>query len=93
MDWHCDCRFAILSLKPANHIDVSSDQIEKETEIRDSTQINFLVETDKIDDLKLSVEHQNFAWVNQKTIGKYKISRQTKEVILKSLQILEWMEK
>lgn len=55
-------------------------KIEKPNEIRDSTQINFIV-TSNTSEVKLSGEHQNYAWVSKDEINKYGVSDETKKVI------------
>ena len=55
-------------------------QIEKPGEIKDSTQINFLVKT--LNNIViLSKEHQNYAWIELSEIEKYNLSDKTKKVI------------
>lgn len=63
-------------------------QIKKPTEIRDSTQINFLVKPRGNKDVILSSEHQAFAWVGEKEISRYKISEATKKTIKKAFKLL-----
>jgi len=55
-------------------------KIEKPNEVRDSTQINFIV-TSNTSEVKLSEEHQNYAWVSKDDIDKYEMSDETKKVI------------
>ncbi len=55
-------------------------KIEKPNEIRDSTQINFVV-TSNTSEVKLSEEHQNYAWISKDKIDKYAMSNETKKVI------------
>ena len=55
-------------------------QIEKPTEIRDTTQINFLAKA-KSEEIKISEEHQSFAWLIESDIENYNFSEQTKKVI------------
>ncbi|MFA5791474.1 MAG: NUDIX hydrolase [Candidatus Paceibacterota bacterium] len=57
--------------------------IEKNNIIKDTTQINFLVKVKGQCKVKISKEHQNFAWVLKKDFLKYKISREIKKTILK----------
>jgi len=61
-------------------------QVEKESEIRDVTQINFLVRAKGDENIVLSREHQAFAWVGVDDIEKYSLSKETKEVIMKALE-------
>ena len=60
-------------------------QIEKENEIRDVTQVNFLTKLNGAEDVVLSKEHQAFAWIGKDDIGKYSLSKETKEAIMKAL--------
>jgi len=62
-------------------------QIEKEKEIHDSTQINFLVKPIKGAGVKLSNEHQNHAWISKEEIDKYNLTKATKIVIKKAFDI------
>lgn len=66
-------------------IDVFNYEWEDEKGIRDATQINFLVKAATKDvAVKLSDEHQNFAWIKENEIDKYKLSKETKEIIRKA---------
>lgn len=62
-------------------------QIEKEKEIRDSTQINFLVKPKNGAEVKLNDEHQNYAWISKEEIDKYNLTEATKNVIKKAFDI------
>jgi len=64
-------------------------KVEKQEEIRDTTQINFLVKLLEDEEIKLSEEHQNFAWISKDEIEKYKLSEETKNVILKAFELLK----
>ena len=64
-------------------------QIEKPNEIRDSTQINFLVKSINNNKVKLSLEHQKFAWISKNEIEKYELSQATKESIKKAFEIAD----
>ena len=63
-------------------------QIEELGEIRDTTQINFLVKVVNEEKVKLSPEHQNFVWISKNDIKKYKLSKATKKVILKAFELI-----
>lgn len=63
-------------------------QIEKPDEIRDSTQINFLV-APLSDNIILSEEHQSFAWITKEEIDKYELTEATKGVIKKAFEIID----
>ena len=47
-------------------------KVEKQEEIRDTTQINFLVKLLEDEEVKLSKEHQDFAWISKDEIEKYR---------------------
>jgi mutator protein MutT len=64
-------------------------QIEKPKEIRDTTQINFLVKLLKKQKVKLSTEHQNFAWISKNEIKNYQLSENTKKVILEAFKLIK----
>lgn len=70
-------------------ISVFNYQIEKPEEIRDSTQINFLVKIKDDQEVHISEEHQNYAWVDKDDLNKYNISDATKKVLLKAFELLE----
>jgi len=63
-------------------------KIEKPNEILDTTQINFLTKVKRNKKIKLSKEHQNFAWVDKKEIKNYKLSKNTKKTILEAFKIV-----
>lgn len=75
-----------LNIKVVQPFSVFEYQIEKSTELRDSTQINFIVTTDSAD-VKLSKEHQDFAWISKSEMDKYEISEKTKKVILEAFEV------
>lgn len=64
-------------------------QIEKPEEIRDSTQINFIVIPKGTKDVKLSDEHQSFAWISDDEVDKYGMSEETKNVIKKAFGVIK----
>lgn len=69
-------------------------QIEKLNEIHDSTQINFLASIKgKNEKIKLSLEHQNFAWVSKEELHKYNLSKATKQVIKKAFELIQKLNK
>lgn len=63
-------------------------QIEKPEEIRDSTQINFLATPIGNKQIKLSSEHQNFAWIQKDEVNQYELSKATKQVIQKAFELI-----
>jgi 8-oxo-dGTP diphosphatase len=67
-------------------VGVFSFKVEKPNEIRDSTQINFLVETkDENPKIKLSSEHEVYAWVDNSNIDEFNLSDETKKDIKSAL--------
>ena len=56
-------------------------QIEKEDEIRDATQINYLMKPAGEANVKISSEHQNYTWISMDEIDNYDIAKETKNVI------------
>ncbi len=58
---------------------------EKEGEIRDATEIVFLGKVDGKPEVKISREHQNFAWVDADEIENYDALKETKEAAREAL--------
>ena len=77
-----------LDVKTVIPFSVFDYQIEKPDEIRDSTQINFLVTPANDKDVVLSEEHQAFAWIIKEEIDKYDLTEATKNVIQKAFEII-----
>jgi len=65
-------------------IDVFNFSVEKTNETRDITQINFLLKLVSKFKVKLSTEHQNFAWITKGVIDKYNLRKGTKSVLTKA---------
>lgn len=61
-------------------------RVEKPEGIRNVTQINFLVKPIGEIKVKLSSEHQNFAWIREGETDKYNITKETKEIIRKAFK-------
>ncbi len=78
-----------LDVNVKNPIDVFEFKTEKETEIRDTTQISFLATLTGNKEVCLSKEHQNFIWINKVDIEKYNISPETKIVLTKAFENLK----
>lgn len=70
-------------------ISVFDYQIEKPDEIRDSTQVNFLVRPIGDSDVKLSLEHQAFAWTSSAELENYEVTDATRDVINKAFELSE----
>lgn len=69
-------------------IDVFDYQIEKPEEIRDSTQINFLVQPVDSSEVKLSSEHQDFKWIGEKELDSFPVSGKVKISLKKAFSYL-----
>ena len=75
-----------MEVEVGDPIGVFDFKVEKEDEIRDATQISFLAKPVGGVEVKLSSEHQNFAWITESEIDKYKISDETKEILKKAFK-------
>jgi len=78
-----------MDVKPIVPVDVFEFRVEKENEIRDATQISFLCKTIGKPSVKLSSEHQNFAWVKEKELNEYNLTEEVREAIIKAFSILK----
>lgn len=76
-----------LDVKVLKPISTFEYKVEKENEIRDATQINFLVEYIS-GDVKISNEHQAFKWISKNEMNKYNLTDSTKKVIEKALDLI-----
>lgn len=63
-------------------------RVEKETDTRDVTQINFLVKIKGKPEVKLSPEHQKYAWITKNEIDNFNLSKEVKEAIKMSLSLI-----
>lgn len=77
-----------LKTKVIKVVDTFNFSVEKTDEIRDVTQINFLLELSEESKVKLSTEHQNFAWITKDELSKYNLSKETKNSITKAFLIV-----
>lgn len=77
-----------LDIKSVAPVSVFEFKVEKPDEIRDATQISFLCKPIGEPKVKLSHEHQNFAWITKNELNDYRISKETKDVISKTFQLL-----
>lgn len=76
-----------LDIEVGDVIGVFDFKVEKEDEIRDATQISFLAKPIGNTEVKLSNEHQAFAWIIESEISKYNLSDATKEIIQKAFKL------
>jgi 8-oxo-dGTP diphosphatase len=74
-----------LNIEIIRPINIFEYKIQKTKIIKDTTQINFLVKIKGKNKVKISKEHQDFAWVYKKDLFKYKITKETKNTITKCL--------
>lgn len=77
-----------INVKPTMPVSVFEFKVEKKNEIRDATQISFLVKPIGKPTIKLSHEHQDYAWVTESELDRYKLSDETKKAILKVFKLL-----
>ncbi len=77
-----------LNTKPIQPVSVFDYSIEKENEIRDTTQINFLVIlTDDKSIVKISDEHQAYKWISEHEIDSVPVSDDTKITLKKAFRL------
>ena len=67
-------------------------QVDKPEEIRDSTQINFIVTPKSGSEIKLSKEHQNSAWITEDEADNYELSEETKNVVRKAFLVVKKLD-
>lgn len=77
-----------LDVEADNPVGVFEFKVEKENETRDMTQISFLCKPVGKIEVKLSSEHQNFAWITKEELNNYNISQETKDNLLKAFQLI-----
>jgi len=70
-----------LNIEVGKPITVFNFGWEKENEIRDATEIVFLATLKGKPEVKLSKEHQSFAWVDINEIENYNVSKETEGVV------------
>jgi 8-oxo-dGTP diphosphatase len=73
-------------IKPLSVFDY---QIKKSHEIRDTTQINFLVRPKDNSQVRLSHEHQAFAWIDAGQVDEFEISKPVREVIHIAFKLID----
>ncbi|MDD4135771.1 MAG: NUDIX hydrolase [Candidatus Shapirobacteria bacterium] len=79
-----------LNIKPIIPFDVFNYQIDKLDEIKDSTQINYLVQlVDEQNEPQviISEEHQDYKWVKIDEVDLFNLSDSTKKVIQKAFKL------
>lgn len=77
-----------LDVEPLMPVSLFEFAIEKEEEVRDVTQINYLVKATEKPNVRLSEEHQNHAWISPEDVGDYNFSDETRETIMTVFKIL-----
>lgn len=78
-----------LNVEPVMPVSVFEFKVEKPDEIRDATQINFLVKPAGDTQVVLSSEHQNFAWIAENELANYKLSKETQDTIKKVFKLIK----
>ena len=67
--------------------------LKQDKNIRDIAQINFLARVVGSDKVKLSHEHQSFAWIAEKEINKYKTSAQIRRALKEAFKLICLLQK
>jgi len=79
-----------IEIEPIMPFDIFNYQVKKEDLIKDSTQINYLVRpvnsTNK-PQVKISSEHQNYAWIRLDQLDKFNLTGSVKQVIKKAFSV------
>lgn len=78
-----------LNVEPVMPVSVFEFRVEKPDEIRDATQISFLVKPTGNKRVALSSEHQNYAWVTEDELANYKLSEETRDTIKKAFRLIK----
>lgn len=81
-----------LDVKMVRPISVFDFVREKKDAQVHAIQINYIVEKIRDGKVKLSHEHDDFAWVSKKDFNKYNISENTKKVILDAFDFIKKKE-
>lgn len=76
-----------LEIEPLMPFSVFDYQVERPEEIRDATQVNFLVKTSG--KVVLSPEHDNFAWISVGDLENYNLTAAAKSTIRQAFGLLE----
>lgn len=79
-----------LQAAPIAPVSIFGYVIEKETEIRDTVQINFLMHVNDASCLRMSTEHQDAAWVSLEELDSYEMSKDTKQAICEAIVHGSW---
>ena len=75
-----------LEVKPVKPIDVFEFKVERDNEIRDSTQITFLCKLFGNPKVTISDEHQDFDWITKDQVKDYNLSKDLQRVIKKAFE-------
>lgn len=73
-----------LDVEVGDPVGVFDFQVDKPDEIRDAIQISFLAIPKGPTEVKLSHEHQKFAWITEKELDKYNLTSEMKKVLQKA---------
>lgn len=73
-----------IDVKPIDIVSTFNFEIDKPDEIRDVTQLIFLVEAFGSIKVVISDEHDNFRWINRDEMKDYNLSKETKTAIEKA---------
>lgn len=76
-----------LKIKPIMPVSLFDYQIEKQGEIRDSTEIDFLAVPIGEPKVEISLDHQNYVWIGEREINNYQITENMKREIKKAFRL------
>ncbi|OHA17562.1 MAG: hypothetical protein A3H57_00785 [Candidatus Taylorbacteria bacterium RIFCSPLOWO2_02_FULL_43_11] len=82
-----------LSVEPVMPVYVFDYAVKKGDEVRDTTQINYLVKPISGTNVKISHEHQNYKWISEDQLSTCKLSDNTQLALRKAFEILKIIEK
>jgi len=77
-----------IAIVPVIPVAVFEFKVEKAEEIRDATQISFIVKPIGTPIVKLSSEHKDFRWITKQELNNFEISKETRKVILKAFKLI-----
>ncbi len=78
-----------IDVKTVMPVSVFEFKVEKPNEIRDATQISFLVKPIGKPKVKLSNEHQSFTWITENELNTFNLSSETRDTISKAFKLLK----
>ena len=81
-----------LIVQPISPIFVFEYQVSNNKKVIDYIQINYYCVVKGKHNVVISNEHEDYAWINENELNRYKISKETKSVIMKVFEIKEQLK-